>query len=325
MEDASISLTKFLSTAGVCSRRGAEPLISAGLIKVNGRTAERGAMRIQPGDRVEYRGRAVVPPAAKLYIMLNKPRGYVCTLNDRHAARKAVDLIPQSKQVRLVSAGRLDKDSEGLILFSNDGDFVARLTHPRYEVEKTYLVSLEGELSPEAVRRLTGPGISDAGDILRARAIRKVGPGHYHFILGEGKNREIRRMAAFFHLEVKRLARIAVGQLALGALPCGECRRLEPAEINALFQPSSARSQYERVSESAGRTDPSASHERKHPGSQSGGRNHPEISRRPRRELRHGGTGRQEGPVCVERGGKNAGSAAQRAHRRGAGGVRKSV
>ena len=124
-----ISLTKFLSTAGLCSRRGAEALIGSGRVQVNGTAAERGAMRIGPGDRVTLDGKPVTPMTEKLYIMLNKPRGYVCTLEDRHAARKAVDLIPQAKHLRLVSAGRLDKDSEGLILFSNDGDFVAHLTH----------------------------------------------------------------------------------------------------------------------------------------------------------------------------------------------------
>ena len=125
MDDTSISLTKYLSSSGVCSRRGAEALIDSGLVEVNGRTADRGAMRIPPGDQVKYNGRIIAPPAEKLYFMLNKPRGYVCTLNDRHAAKKAVDLIPRAKTARLVSAGRLDKDSEGLILFSNDGDLVA--------------------------------------------------------------------------------------------------------------------------------------------------------------------------------------------------------
>jgi len=248
MDKEGISLTKYLSTSGICSRRGAEKLISSGQITINGRMAERGCERILDADRVEFNGKLVSPPEAKLYIMLNKPRGYVCTLEDRHAAKKAVDLIPQAKHTRLVSAGRLDKDSEGLILFSNDGDFIARLTHPRYEVEKTYRVSLSGELTPEAIQRLTKTGITDGGDLLRARAIRVIGPGRYDFILGEGKNREIRRMAAFFHLEVKRLARTAVGAVRIGALPCGQCRELTPPEIKALFQPASRSKCHARVS-----------------------------------------------------------------------------
>lgn len=264
MDGEEISLTKFLSTAGVCSRRGAEALITAGRVQVNGVPAARGAMRIRPGDQVTFDGKPVAPAAEKLYIMLNKPRGYVCTLEDRHAARKAVDLIPQAKQVRLVSAGRLDKDSEGLILFSNDGDFVAHLTHPRYEVEKTYRVSLSGELSEDAVRRLTGEGVMDSGDRLRAKAVLSRGAGHYDFILGEGKNREIRRMAACFHLEVKRLARIAVGGVRLGGLPCGQCRKLTAEEIELLFQPASRRNPNAKVSETAGRTDPAASRDQKH-------------------------------------------------------------
>ena len=248
MESAGINLTKYLSTAGICARRGAEALIAAGRIRVNGQLAERGAMRILPGDRVEFDGKTVNSPGKvkKIYLMLNKPRGYVCTSEDRHAAKKALDLIPQAKTVRLVSAGRLDKDSEGLLLFSNDGDFIARLTHPRYEVEKTYRVSLSGELSAGAIHQLTREGIADAGDILRAKAIRAIGPGHYDFILKEGKNREIRRMAAHFHLDVKRLARIAVGHLRLGKLPLGQCRELASAEIKALFQPVSENRQTEK-------------------------------------------------------------------------------
>ncbi|MBQ9337911.1 MAG: rRNA pseudouridine synthase [Lentisphaeria bacterium] len=317
-----ISLTKYLSTSGVCSRRGADALIRAGRVLVNGTAADRGAMRILPGDRVAFDGKEVAPAAKKLYIMLNKPRGYVCTLEDRHAARKAVDLIPQAKQVRLVSAGRLDKDSEGLILFSNDGDFVAHLTHPRYEVEKTYRVSLSGELNPGAIRQLTGEGVTEGGERLRAKAILPRGACHYDFILGEGKNREIRRMAACFHLEVKRLARIAVGGVRLGGLACGQCRELTGEEIELLFQPASRRNPNARVSETAGRPDPSASRNRKRRSGQPRGGNPADIPVRPRAALHDGGRrGRTEDPVCVERGGKNPGPAAERAHRRGPGGV----
>ena len=281
-----ISLTKYLSTSGVCSRRGAEELITAGRVSVNGVTAERGAMRISPGDKVLFDGRPIAPPAEKLYIMLNKPRGYVCTLEDRHAAKKAVDLIPQAKTVRLVSAGRLDKDSEGLILFSNDGDFVARLTHPRYEVEKTYRVSLAGELTPEAIHILTTTGIRDRGETLRARSIRPAGPGHYEFVLGEGKNREIRRMAEHFHLEVRRLARIAVGNVRLGSLPCGETRKLSPDEIKALFQPAARRTHHAEISRSVERTDSSPSGFRRYGRSQPRNRQTPQFSGRPRTSLR---------------------------------------
>ena len=292
MDTDGISLTKYLSSCGVCSRRGSEKLISSGQVTINGRTAERGCERVMPGDRVEFNGEPVAPQTEKFYIMLNKPRGYVCTLEDRHAAKKAVDLIPQAKFTRLVSAGRLDKDSEGMILFSNDGDFIARLTHPRYEVEKTYRVSLSGELAPEAIRRLTESGVPDNGEILRARAIRTIGPGRYDFILGEGKNREIRRMAAYFHLDVKRLARTAVGAVRLGSLPCGQCRTLTPDEINALFQTSSTRSQYARVCQTAGRPDPSPAGIRRRPRRQPGNRTDPQVPRRQGTALHRGGNGR---------------------------------
>ena len=130
-------LVKFLSAAGVASRRAAGDLVKAGRIAVNGRTIREPGFRILPADTVTLDGRPVEPAGRFHYIMLNKPRGYVCTNADPHAPRKAVDLIRLDPPVRLFSAGRLDKESEGMILFSNDGDYVARLTHPRYELRKT--------------------------------------------------------------------------------------------------------------------------------------------------------------------------------------------
>ena len=133
-------LVKILSAAGLASRRGAGDLIKAGRVTVNGETVFEPGFRVAPSDRVEYDSVPVLAEERKVYIMLNKPRGYVCTNADPHADLKAVDLIRLTPPLRLFSAGRLDKDSEGLILFSNDGDYVARLTHPRHEILKVYQV-----------------------------------------------------------------------------------------------------------------------------------------------------------------------------------------
>ena len=174
-DDDSMNLSKYLSSAGVCSRRGAAELVAGGAVAVNGTTAQSPGQRVTRKDRVTLHGKPVAPVREYVYIMLHKPRGYVCTMEDPHAKKKAVDLIPLSKEIRIVSVGRLDKDSEGLLLFSNDGDFIARLTHPRYEVRKIYQVSVEGEIDPVALHRLTNDGIRDRGDLLKAVGER-VGP-----------------------------------------------------------------------------------------------------------------------------------------------------
>ena len=223
-------LVKFLSAAGVASRRAAGDLVKAGRIAVNGRTIHEPGFRILPADTVTLDGRPVEPAGRFHYIMLNKPRGYVCTNADPHAPRKAVDLIRLDPPVRLFSAGRLDKESEGMILFSNDGDYVARLTHPRYEIRKTYLVRVTREFTePELTRIRTG--ITDGGEHLRVISIAPAGNCLYRIVLNEGKKREIRRLTAAVGAPTLELRRIRIGGLALGDLPQGAFRELTPEEV----------------------------------------------------------------------------------------------
>lgn len=223
-------LVKFLSAAGVASRRAAGDLVKAGRIAVNGRTIREPGFRILPADTVTLDGRPVEPAGRFHYIMLNKPRGYVCTNADPHAPRKAVDLIRLDPPVRLFSAGRLDKESEGMILFSNDGDYVARLTHPRYEIRKTYLVRVTREFTePELTRIRTG--ITDGGEHLRVISIAPAGNCLYRIVLNEGKKREIRRLTAAVSSPTLELRRIRIGGLALGDLPQGAFRELTPEEV----------------------------------------------------------------------------------------------
>lgn len=223
-------LVKFLSAAGVASRRAAGDLVKAGRIAVNGRTIREPGFRILPADTVTLDGRPVEPAGRFHYIMLNKPRGYVCTNADLHAPRKAVDLIRLDPPVRLFSAGRLDKESEGMILFSNDGDYVARLTHPRYEIRKTYLVRVTREFTePELTRIRTG--ITDGGEHLRVISIAPAGNCLYRIVLNEGKKREIRRITAAVGSPTLELRRIRIGALALGDLPPGAFRELTPEEV----------------------------------------------------------------------------------------------
>ncbi len=221
-------LVKVLAAAGIASRRGAGDLVKAGRVTVNGRTVTEPGEKVRPGDRVEFDGQAI-GSEAKHYILLHKPRGYVCTNADPHARLKAVDLIRLDPPCRLFSAGRLDKESEGLILFSNDGDFVARLTHPRYEVFKTYEVTTDVELGKPELDKIRG-GIFDAGDFLRVRSVEPLGDRRYRFVLSEGKKREIRRLIAACDARTERLVRLQVGRLPLGGLRPGEWRELTPQE-----------------------------------------------------------------------------------------------
>ena len=223
-------LVKFLSTAGVASRRAAGDLVKAGRIAVNGVTVFEPGFRVSPADSVCCDGKPVKPAGTLHYIMLNKPRGYVCTNSDPHARRKAVDLIRLDPPVRLFSAGRLDKESEGLILLSNDGAYVEELTHPRHEILKQYLVRLTRPLSEAELERIRA-GISDQGDLLRVRAIQPLGAARYRITLNEGKKREIRRITAAVGAPTVQLKRVRIGDLELGSLPPGEWRMLTPEEV----------------------------------------------------------------------------------------------
>ena len=223
-------LVKFLSSAGAASRRAAGELVKSGRVTVNGRVVLEPGTRLAPGDQVTLDGTPVHPPESRLYIMLHKPRGYVCTNSDPHAEHKAVDLIRLDPPVRLFSAGRLDKESEGLILFSNDGAYVEELTHPRHEILKQYHVRLTRDLSAAELERIR-TGIADDGDILRVRAIDRIGPACYRITLNEGKKREIRRITAAVGAPTLQLKRVRVGSLELGSLPPGQWRMLTPEEV----------------------------------------------------------------------------------------------
>lgn len=221
-------LQRFLSLAGVSSRREAETIIAAGRVTVNGVAITTTGVKVTESDQVECDGRPVTM-GRRCYVMLNKPRGFVCTADDPHAEMKAVDLV-DLPGIRLYSIGRLDKDSEGLLLLTNDGDYAARITHPRYRVCKVYEVKTASALSLRQLRWLRS-GIQDDGETLRAERIDELAPGKYRFVLNEGKKREIRRMIAAVGEQTAELKRIAVGKLELGQLSSGCWRELTTAEI----------------------------------------------------------------------------------------------
>ena len=221
-------LQKLLSAAGVCSRRRAEEYILAGRVTVNGRTARLGD-KADPGrDRVEVDGAPLSAPEGHTYIMLNKPRGYVTTLSDEKG-RKTVAQLVVDCPVRVWPVGRLDMDSEGLLLLTDDGGLTHRLTHPSHEVEKEYRVWVSGDIE-RALPVLEGPVWSN-GEELTADRVERTEENTLTVVIHQGKNRQVRRMCAAAGLEVKRLLRVREGEVRLGGLRPGQWRPLTAAEL----------------------------------------------------------------------------------------------
>jgi 23S rRNA pseudouridine2605 synthase len=205
-------------------------------VTVNGEVTLNPAHRVSPDEVVTLDGNTITPAEKKWYILLHKPRGYVCSNADSHAEKLAVDLLKEIP-ARLVSAGRLDKESEGAIIFSDDGDFINRLAHPRYGVLKRYIVETARPLPPHAMTEMIA-GISDGGEMLRVIAVKPLAARRYEVTLNEGKKREIRRLTAFFGCITTRLRRISIGSVELGELPAGAFRELTTGEITALLTPT---------------------------------------------------------------------------------------
>jgi 23S rRNA pseudouridine2605 synthase len=230
--DAGVRLQKYLAQAGVASRRHSETLIAAGRVRVNGAVASEPGTRVEPErDVVEVDGRRV-RPAATEWLVLHKPAGYLSTRNDPQGRRTLYELLPPPKR-RLFSVGRLDRDSEGLILLTNDGDVAQRLLHPRHEVEREYDVEVDAPLGDDALQRLAR-GVQLEDGPARAECVERVGPARVVLALREGRKREVRRMMEAVGRGVVRLRRIRYGPIRLGALPAGRWRRLAPGELEAL-------------------------------------------------------------------------------------------
>ena len=236
MKDNKIRLQKHLAECGVASRRKAEELIAAGKVKINGHIAEIGA-RVDPKrDKVTVRGRAVVPVNEKVYIMLNKPRGFVTTMSDELGRKTVSDLVSDAGN-RIFPVGRLDRDSEGLLIMTNDGDFANKLTHPSSHVNKTYRVTVKGAAEEEQLLKMKEGILLDGRKTLPCDcfvAERKPDRTVLIFVLNEGRNRQIRRMCEAVGLEVLRLKRTEIAGVKLGMLPQGKWRPLNEREMRRL-------------------------------------------------------------------------------------------
>ena len=234
-------LAKFLASCGIASRRNCEDLIEEGRVTVNGEAVTSPAYNVDPDkDVICFEGRVVeTHPNGKIYIIINKPVGYTCSSKDEHAERLVFDLIPR-RFGRLFTVGRLDRDSEGLLILTNDGDYAQRIMHPSRQILKRYYVECEGQFSTSLRRRMI-EGFYDNDEFLRALNVeeKSVQKGHCSlvFTLGEGRKREVRRLCKDVGLEVTKLCRIGIGALELDEkLIPGAWRIMTPAEQEKVFE-----------------------------------------------------------------------------------------
>ncbi len=224
-------LQKLIAEAGLCSRRTAEQWIREGRIKVNGIPAVLGQQADPAADQILVNGLPLSPTPEKIYIMLNKPRGFLTTLADDRGRSTVAELVGEIPE-RIFPVGRLDYDSDGLLLMTNDGALTRALTHPSHEVDKVYLTRVRGDIA-RAIPQLTGPMEID-GCTVRPAQVEVAGPNLLTITIHEGRNRQVRKMCAKAGLEVRRLTRIAEGPLRLGELPPGRWRFLTDHEIRSL-------------------------------------------------------------------------------------------
>ncbi|MBP7898394.1 rRNA pseudouridine synthase [Candidatus Gracilibacteria bacterium] len=239
-----LRLQKYLSDCGVCSRRKAEELIVQGKIIVNGEPCTKLGTKIDPSkDKVEYQDKKIVPRQKHTYLVFNKPKGVTCTLSDIHAEETIVGYLP--KIPHLYPVGRLDKDSEGIILVTTDGAFANTIMHPRYTCEKEYLVICIGDVTENDIEKMQKgiiltdeeTGKEKLARIKSATITKKdTGRTYLAVILEEGQKRQIRRMFKSMHFTVQYLKRVRIGEVKLGRLEEGACRELSPREIASFKQ-----------------------------------------------------------------------------------------
>jgi 23S rRNA pseudouridine2605 synthase len=242
---APVRLQKLIAEAGRSSRRAAERLIVEGRVTVNGEVIRQLGATATPGrDLVCVDGEPLHPPRSKTYLLMHKPLGVVSSARDPHAVRTVTSLLPPDAP-RLFPVGRLDRDSEGLLLLTDDGDLTERLLHPRYEIEREYAVLVRGDLSTGTLGRLR-EGTTVEGAHVRPRAVKlgrqpafaggatPPGTGWLSLTLTEGRKREVRVLCAAAGLQVLRLIRVRFGPLSLGELPPGHTRPLSEREVAAL-------------------------------------------------------------------------------------------
>lgn len=234
-----VRLQKYIAMCGTASRRKAEEMIAEGRVKVNGEKVTEQGVKVEVGaDKVTVDGRDISVVSKKYYIMLNKPVGYVSTVSDEAGRPTVVDLIREEVKTRIFPVGRLDYDTEGLLLLTNDGDFSYRVTHPKFEMNKTYIALVGSGLTVTGINKLrrgvvidgfkTSPAEVELLDAEQGKSVVKI-------TIHEGKNRQVRKMFEAVGVKVKELRRVSIGKVELGNLPYGRWRHLTSHEINYLL------------------------------------------------------------------------------------------
>lgn len=237
MADSTVRLQKFLAESGVASRRKSEQLIADGKVRVNGKVAQIGDKVNPKKDTVTVSGKKIVKTKEYTYILLHKPRGFITTMSDE-MDRKCVAELIKDVPARVYPVGRLDRDSEGMLLFTNDGEFANAMTHPTKHVPKTYRVTVRPSISDEQITQLTTGIVIDDRKTAPAQVrvvTKEEGRVVLEIILYEGRNRQIRKMCEAVGLEVARLKRTAIGSIKLGMLKQGAWRELSDDEVRKLM------------------------------------------------------------------------------------------
>ncbi|MFA6534283.1 MAG: pseudouridine synthase [Patescibacteria group bacterium] len=225
-----IRLQKFLSQAGVCSRREAEVLIEQDAVKINGQIAKLGDRVDEETDQVTVKGKTIAAGGEKIYLLFNKPAGFVCTRAEHHTEKNIYDLLPLELKTRVWPVGRLDKNSCGLLILTNDGELTQKLTHPKYRHEKEYHAKFTGEFNTSAERYLSA-GIDTEKIQTLPCQITVITPNEIKIILREGQKRQVREMLRAVGCQVTWLERVREGKLLLGDLPVGRFEYIRKEDI----------------------------------------------------------------------------------------------
>lgn len=229
-----IRLQVYLARCGVASRRASENLILNGRVSIDGKIVTELGTKVSGKEKICFDGKQIFPEAEKRYILLNKPEGYVCSLADEKDRPIAASLLKDTYTERLYNIGRLDMLSGGAILFTNDGDFSAKVEHPSSEIEKEYEVITVFEYPDEVLQKFLR-GVRIEGVFYKALSAERIAKNKMRIVLIEGKNREIRRVLKFFNIKIKKLTRVRIGCVYLSDLPSGKHRPLTSEEIKGLL------------------------------------------------------------------------------------------
>lgn len=228
-----IRLNKYIANTGLCSRRKADEYIATGRVSINGKNVMEHGVIVRIGDKVCIDGKQLVLESRKVYIMLNKPRGYVTTVKEQFKRKSVLDIVQVDERVYPV--GRLDMDSEGLLILTNDGDFTNNIIHPTKHIAKKYEVILRDKVKSECISKLE-KGIDIGGYITRPASVEIINEKTINITIMEGKNRQVRRMCEAIGNRVINLKRVAIGNLLLGDLKTGEYIQLQKSDIEKIFE-----------------------------------------------------------------------------------------